>query len=68
MVTYNGTYYKYNKYNMENIMDKSKIKKQLNKVFEMTSSSFGIVGIESLHDKKKVKKEKDITKKIGGPN
>lgn len=36
-------------------MDKSKIKDKLNKVFEMTSSAAGIVGIENLHDKKVVK-------------
>lgn len=36
-------------------MKKSKIIKQINKVFEMTSSAFGIVGVENLHDKKVVK-------------
>lgn len=36
------------------------IKKKLNKVFEMVSSAAGIVGIENLHDKKKViKKNKE---------
>jgi len=36
------------------------IKKKLNKVFEMASAAAGIVGIENLHDKKKVvKKEKE---------
>ena len=38
-------------------MNKNKIKKQLNKVFEMASAAAGIVGIENLHDKK-VKKKK----------
>jgi len=38
-------------------MNKNKIKSQLNKVFEMASAAAGIVGIENLHDKKKVIKK-----------
>ena len=45
-------------------MNKSKIKSQLNKVFEMTSSAAGIVGIENLHDKKVIRKNKDTKKEV----
>ena len=41
-------------YVKDNKMNKSKIKIKLNKVFEMASAAAGIVGIENLHDKKKV--------------
>lgn len=46
-------------------MTKSEIKIKLNKVFEMTSSAAGIVGIENLHDKK-VKKQKQHNEDILG--
>ncbi len=36
-------------------MNKFKIDKYLNKIFEMASSAASIVGIENLHDKKVVK-------------
>ena len=45
-------------------MDKFKLKAKLNKVFEMTSISASIVGIENLHDKKVVKgkeKKKEVS-------
>jgi len=44
-------------------MNKSKINKYLNKIFEMTSAAGGIVGIENLHDKKVVK-GKDKKKEV----
>ncbi len=45
-------------------MDKKYIKNKLNKIFkEMASAAAGIVGIENLHDKKKViKKYKEPNK------
>jgi len=45
------------------IMNKSIINKYLNKLFEITSSAAGIVGIENLHDKKVVK-GKDKKKEV----
>ena len=46
-------------------MNKTMINKYLNKVFEMASAAAGIVGIENLHDKKKViRKYKDTKKEV----